>query len=67
MNTARGVVLGNAVPYLVSGVMGRPFQRPFAKPREQGLSSSTFNLLLSYFNLVVGYLLICRVDHFDLL
>ena len=47
-------VLANAVPHLVSGVMGRPFQSPFAKPPGEGLSSSTVNVLWGFFNLVVG-------------
>jgi hypothetical protein len=61
-----GAFLSNAVPHLVSGVMGRPFQSPFAKPPGQGLSSSTVNVLWGFFNLVVGYLLVCRVGNFDL-
>ena len=32
-----GAFLTNAVPHLVSGVMGRPFQSPFAKPPGEGL------------------------------
>jgi len=50
----------------VSGVMGRPFQSPFAKPPGEGLSSSTINVLWGFFNLAVGYLLTCRVGNFDL-
>ena len=46
--------------------MGRPFQSPFAKPPGQGLSSSTVNVLWGFFNLVVGYVLVCRVGDFDL-
>ena len=61
-----GAFLANAVPHLVSGMMGRPFQSPFAKPPGQGLSSSTINVLWGFFNLVVGYLLVCRVGDFDL-
>jgi hypothetical protein len=61
-----GVFLTNAVPHFVSGVMGRPFQSPFAKPPGQGLSSSTVNVLWGFFNFVVGYVLICRVGVFDL-
>jgi hypothetical protein len=61
-----GAFLANAVPHLVSGMMGRPFQSPFAKPPGQGLSSSTVNVLWGFFNLVIGYLLICRVGNFDL-
>jgi len=61
-----GAFLTNAVPHFVSGVMGRPFQSPFAKPSGEGLSSSTVNVLWGFFNLVVGYVLICRVGQFDL-
>ena len=61
-----GAVLTNAVPHFVSGVMGRPFQSPFATPPGEGLSSSTINVLWGFFNLVIGYLLICRVGEFDL-
>jgi hypothetical protein len=61
-----GVFLANAVPHFVSGVMGRPFQSPFAKPPGQGLSSSTVNVLWGFLNLVIGYVLVCRVGNFDL-
>ncbi len=61
-----GVFLTNAVPHFVSGVMGRPFQSPFAKPPGKGLSSSTVNVLWGFLNLAVGYLLVCRVGNFDL-
>jgi hypothetical protein len=61
-----GAVLTNAVPHFVSGVMGRPFQSPFATPHGVGLSTSTVNLLWGFFNLVVGYVLLCRVGNFDL-
>ena len=63
---AGGAVLTNAVPHFVSGVMGRPFQSPFAKPRGAGLSSSTVNVAWGFANLVIAYLLICRVGAFDL-
>ena len=61
-----GAFLANAVPHLVSGMMGRPFQSPFAKPPGQGLSSSTVNVLWGFFNLAVGYCLVCRIGHFEL-
>jgi len=61
-----GAVLTNAVPHFVSGVMGRPFQSPFAKPRGQGHSSSTVNVLWGFLNLAIGYLLVLRVGDFDL-
>ena len=61
-----GAFLANAVPHFVSGVSGHPFQSPFASPPGQGLSSSTVNVLWGFFNLAVGYALVCRVGHFDL-
>ena len=61
-----GAFLTNAVPHFVSGVMGRPFQSPFAKPPGEGLSSSAVNVLWGFFNLAVGYVLTCRVGNFDL-
>jgi hypothetical protein len=61
-----GAFLSNAIPHLVSGVMGRPFQSPFAKPPGRGLSSSTVNVLWGFFNIVIGYLLVCGVGDFQL-
>ena len=61
-----GLFLANATPHLVSGMMGRPFQSPFARPAGEGLSSSTVNVLWGFFNIVVGYLLVCRVGDFEL-
>jgi len=61
-----GAFLTNAVPHFVSGVMGRPFQSPFAKPRGQGFSSSTVNVLWGFLNLAIGYVLVCRDGNFDL-
>jgi hypothetical protein len=59
-----GSFLCNAIPHFVSGVMGRPFQSPFAKPPGEGLSTSTVNVLWGFFNLVVAYVLLCRVGDF---
>jgi hypothetical protein len=61
-----GAFFANAVPHFVSGMMGRPFQSPFAKPSGQGLSSSTVNVLWGFANFVIAYLLIARVGNFDL-
>jgi hypothetical protein len=61
-----GAFLTNAIPHFVSGVMGSPFQSPFAKPPGKGLSSSSVNVLWGFLNLVIGYVLICRVGHFNL-
>jgi hypothetical protein len=61
-----GVLLMNAVPHLVSGVMGRAFQTPFAKPPGQGLSSSRVNILWGFGNLAIGYVLLRRGGDFSL-
>jgi hypothetical protein len=60
-----GAFLANSIPHYVSGLMGRPFQSPFAKPPGEGLSSSLVNVLWGAFNIVIGYLLIFRVGLFD--
>ena len=61
-----GAFIINAIPHFVCGVMGKPFQSPFAKPPGQGLSSSTVNVLWGFLNLAVAYVLLCRVGDFDL-
>jgi len=61
-----GAFLANAIPHLVSGVMGRAFQSPFAKPPGEGLSSSTVNVVWGAFNVAVAYVLLCQVGTFDL-
>jgi hypothetical protein len=61
-----GAFLMNAIPHLVSGLMGRKFPSPFAKPPGQGLSSAIVNVIWGFANLVVGYVLVCQVGRFDL-
>ena len=61
-----GAFFANSVPHLVSGMCGRPFQSPFAKPPGEGLSSSTVNVLWGAFNAAAGYALVFRVGAFDL-
>ncbi len=61
-----GVFLTNAIPHFASGVMGRPFQSPFAKPPGQGLSSSTVNVLWGAFNIAIGYALVFHVGSFGI-
>lgn len=61
-----GALLANAVPHVVSGLMGRAFQSPFAKPSGEGLSSSTTNVCWGYLNLALGYVLLAHVGHFDM-
>lgn len=57
-----GIFGANSIPHLVSGVMGRPFQSPFAQPPGKGLSSSTVNVLWGAFNLAIASGLILHVD-----
>jgi hypothetical protein len=61
-----GAFLTNSIPHFVSGLMGRPFQSPFAKPPGEGVSSSTVNVWWGAFNLVVGYFLVLQVGEFAL-
>ena len=61
-----GAFLTNAIPHIVSGMMGRAFQSPFAKPPGEGLSSSTVNVIWGFFNALVGYLLVFQVGTFNL-
>ncbi len=61
-----GAFLANAIPHVVSGMTGRSFQSPFAKPPGRGLSSSTVNFAWGVLNLAVAYVLICRVGDFRL-
>jgi hypothetical protein len=61
-----GAFLLNAVPHLVSGLTGRAFQSPFAKPPGKGLSSSTVNVIWGWFNILAGYLLVFHVGDFDI-
>ena len=61
-----GVFAANAMPHFVSGISGRPFQSPFAKPPGKGLSSSTVNVLWGFFNAVIGYLLLAHIGVFCL-
>lgn len=61
-----GMFCVNAIPHLVSGLMGRPFQSPFAKPPGKGLSSSTVNVVWGLANVAISYLLIIQVGAFDI-
>ena len=61
-----GVFLVNGIPHFLAGLMGSPFQSPFASPPGEGLSSSTVNVLWGALNLLVAYVLVLRVGHFDM-
>ena len=56
-----GAFLANAIPHLVNGVSGSPFQSPFASPPGQGLSSATVNVLWGMLNLALAYVLMARL------
>ncbi|CAI8923049.1 hypothetical protein [Kosakonia quasisacchari] len=60
-----GICLMNAVPHVISGVLGRAFQTPFATPSGKGLSSSMVNVLWGLTNLILAWVLLIysgRVD-----
>ena len=61
-----GGLLANMVPHYVSGISGREFQSPFARPPGRGLSSSTTNVLWGLVNLVAAYFLVLKVGEFDI-
>jgi hypothetical protein len=61
-----GAFLVNAVPHFTNGVSGRSFPTPFASPPGVGQSPAWVNVLWGLFNLLIGYLLICRVGTFEL-
>lgn len=61
-----GAFLANALPHFISGLMGRPFQTPFASPPGQGLSSSTVNVAWGFANFVAAYMLLMHVGDFDI-
>ena len=61
-----GLFLTNAIPHLVSGVQGRRFQSPFAKPPGRGLSSPALNVIWGAMNLAAGYALLRYVGSFDI-
>ncbi len=60
-----GVFLVNAIPHLIAGLMGLPFQTPLAKPPGKGLSSSRTNIAWGFLNLVIYYVLIFQVGNFN--
>ena len=61
-----GVFLANAVPHVVAGMQGRPFQSPFAKPPGKGYSSSITNVVWGWFNAAVGWALLYKVSRTQL-
>jgi hypothetical protein len=56
-----GMFFVNATPHFVSGVCGRPFPSPFAKPPGRGMSSPVVNVIWGTINFVISYLLLYHV------
>jgi hypothetical protein len=55
-----GAFLCNCIPHFVSGLQGRPFPTPFAKPPGVGDSSPMVNFLWGFLNLLIGLALLIR-------
>ena len=60
-----GAFAANGIPHFVSGVQGKPFQTPFAKPPGKGLSTAKVNALWGFINFSIAYVLISRVGNFN--
>jgi hypothetical protein len=61
-----GAFLANALPHLIAGVSGQSLQSPFASPPFKGLSPPTVNVAWALVNLPFAYLLLVRVEAFDI-
>jgi hypothetical protein len=55
-----GAFLCNSIPHLTSGLQGRPFPTPFAKPHGVGMSPPVVNFLWGALNLLAGAALLSR-------
>jgi hypothetical protein len=55
-----GAFLCNGIPHLSSGLEGRPFPTPFAKPRGIGDSSPLVNFFWGACNFLAGIYLLSR-------
>ena len=61
-----GLFLCNAIPHLVSGLLGAPFPTPFATPHGVGRSSPLVNFVWGFANLLVGGFLLARHGILDI-
>jgi hypothetical protein len=61
-----GAFLANALPHVISGLMGRALQSPFAKPPGRGYSTSLINVIWGFANFVVAYGLLVGIGDFDI-
>jgi hypothetical protein len=55
-----GAFLCNSIPHLASGLRGKIFPTPLAKPRRKGSSFPLVNFLWGAFNVLVGLFLLSR-------
>lgn len=55
-----GALLCNSIPHLVSGLQGRPFPSPFARPHGIGDSTPLVNFYWGMLNLVAGLAIMSR-------
>jgi hypothetical protein len=62
---AGGAFLANFFPHFISGITGRQFHSPFAKPPFRGLSSPVVNILWGLFNLAMAYTMLAVVGNFE--
>ncbi|HEY3805599.1 MAG TPA: hypothetical protein VGL61_23495 [Kofleriaceae bacterium] len=53
-----GALLVNALPHLISGLQGRAFPSPFAKPPGRGNSSAVVNVVWGFANVFGGLALL---------
>ena len=60
-----GALLANALPHLLSGVLGHFLPSPFASPPFKGLSSPVVNTLWGLANVALSYVLLARVGAFE--
>ncbi len=53
-----GLLLCNGLPHLISGLQGRPFPTPFAKPPGRGKSSPVVNFLWGTLNIFASIVIL---------
>jgi len=55
-----GAFLCNSIPHASSGLRGKPFPTPFARPAGVGYSRPLVNLLWGFANFIVGLFLLSK-------
>lgn len=58
-----GAFLANGVPHFVTGIVGRPFPSPFARPPGKGHSTPVVNVLWGFANFAAGLILLDTGAH----